>query len=174
MDDPVAIKRCQAGERDAFRFLVERYQAEAVGHAFAILTNREDALDAVQEAFLDAYHALGRFDTSRQFYPWFYTILRNRCFKLVRRRRNAGLSLDDVSILAPVSEIPAEDRLALERALLELSSAEREIVTLKHLDGLSYEEIAERLEIPKGTVMSRLFNARKHLREKLALRKVHR
>jgi RNA polymerase sigma-70 factor (ECF subfamily) len=55
-----------------------------------------------------------------------------------------------------------------------LSSAEREIVTLKHLDGLSYEEIAERLEIPKGTVMSRLFNARKHLREKLALRKVHR
>jgi len=139
MDDAVAIKRCQAGERDAFRFLVERYQAEAVGHAFAILTNREDALDAVQEAFLDAYHALGRFDTSRQFYPWFYTILRNRCFKLVRRRKNAGLSLDDVSILAPVSEIPAEDRLALERALLELSSAEREIVTLKHLDGLSYE-----------------------------------
>jgi RNA polymerase sigma-70 factor (ECF subfamily) len=174
MDDAVAIKRCQAGDKDAFRFLVERYQAEAVGHALAILMNREDALDAVQEAFLDAYHALGRFDTARQFYPWFYTILRNRCFKLVGRRKNVGLSLDDVSILAPVNEIPEEDRLALERALLELSSAEREIVTLKHLDGLSYDEIAERLEIPKGTVMSRLFNARKHLREKLALRKVHR
>jgi RNA polymerase sigma-70 factor (ECF subfamily) len=174
MDDAVAIKRCQAGDKDAFRFLVERYQAEAVGHAIAILMNREDALDAVQEAFLDAYHALGRFDTARQFYPWFYTILRNRCFKLVGRRKNVGLSLDDVSILAPVNEIPEEDRLALERALLELSSAEREIVTLKHLDGLSYDEIAERLEIPKGTVMSRLFNARKHLREKLALRKVHR
>jgi RNA polymerase sigma-70 factor (ECF subfamily) len=174
MDDAVAIKRCQAGDKDAFRFLVERYQAEAVGHALAILMNREDALDAVQEAFLDAYHALGRFDTARQFYPWFYTILRNRCFKLVGRRKNVGLSLDDVSILAPVNEIPEEDRLALERALLELSSAEREIVTLKHLDGLSYDEIAERLEIPKGTVMSRLFNARKHLREKLALRKAHR
>jgi RNA polymerase sigma-70 factor (ECF subfamily) len=174
MDDPVAIKRCQAGDKDAFRFLVERYQAEAVGHALAILTNREDALDAVQEAFLDAYHALGRFDTARQFYPWFYTILRNRCFKLVGRRKDVGLSLDDTSILAPVNEIPAEDRLALERALLELSSAEREIVTLKHLDGLSYNEIAERLEIPKGTVMSRVFNARKHQREKLTLRKVQR
>ena len=174
MDDSFAIKRCQAGDKDAFRFLVERYQSEAMGHALAILTDREDALDVVQEAFIDSYHALGRFDTSRQFYPWFYTILRNRCFKLLAgRRRNVGLSLDDVSILAADSEVSAEDRLALERALLELSPAEREIVTLKHIDGLSYDELAERLEIPKGTVMSRLFNARKHLREKLTLRASH-
>jgi RNA polymerase sigma-70 factor (ECF subfamily) len=174
MDDAVAIKRCQAGDKDAFRFLVERYQTEAMGHALAILTLREDALDAVQEAFIDSYHALGRFDTSRQFYPWFYTILRNRCFKLLAgRRRNVGLlSVDDASILAPVSGVPAEDRLALEHALLELSPAEREIVTLKHFDGLSYDELAERLEIPKGTVMSRLFHARKRLREKLTLNSV--
>ena len=170
MDDSVAIKRCQAGDKDAFRYLVERYQAEAMGHALAILTDREDALDAVQEAFLDAYQALGRFDRSRQFYPWFYTILRNRCFKLlVGRRKNVGLSLDDALILAPVSGVTPEDRLALEHALLELTPAERELVTLKHLDGLSYDELADLLDIPKGTVMSRLFHARKRLREKLAL-----
>ena len=168
MDDPIAIKRCKAGDKDAFRYLVERYQIEAMGHALAILADREDALDAVQEAFLDAYQALGKFDMSRQFYPWFYTILRNRCFKLlVRRRKNVGLSLDDALILAPVSEAPGEDRLALEHALLELSPAERELLTLKHLDGLSYDELAERLQIPRGTVMSRLFYARKRLREKL-------
>lgn len=175
MDDPAAIKRCKAGDKEAFGYLVERYQAEAMGHALAILADREDALDAVQEAFLDAYHALARFDTSRQFYPWFYTILRNRCFKLlVGRRRNVGLSLDDALILAPVSEVTPEDRLALEHALLELSAAERELVTLKHLDGLSYDELAERLEIPRGTVMSRLFYARKRLREKLTLKSFRR
>ena len=175
MDDPVAIKMCQAGDKDSFRYLVERYQAEAMGHALAILADREDALDAVQEAFLDAYQALGRFDLSREFYPWFYTILRNRCFKLlVGRRKNVGPGLDEVMILAPVSEVLPEDRLTLERALHELSSAEREIVTLKHLDGLSYDELAERLQIPKGTVMSRLFNARKRLREKLALKSFRR
>ena len=175
MDDSVAIKRCKAGEKDAFRYLVERYQIEAMGHALAILADREDALDAVQEAFLDAYQALGKFDMSRQFYPWFYTILRNRCFKLlVRRRKNVGLSLDDAFILAPVSEASWEDQLALEHALLELSPDERELLTLKHLDGLSYDELAERLQIPRGTVMSRLFYARKRLREKLALQSFRR
>jgi RNA polymerase sigma factor (sigma-70 family) len=91
---------------------------------------------------------------------------------LVGRRRNVEISLDDASILAADSGLRAEDRLALEHALLELSPAEREIVTLKHIDGLSYDELAERLEIPKGTVMSRLFHARKRLREKLTLNSV--
>jgi RNA polymerase sigma-70 factor (ECF subfamily) len=169
MDDPIVIRNCKAGDKDAFRFLVERYQSEAMGHALAILADREDALDAVQEAFFDAYQAIGRFDTSRQFYPWFYTILRNRCFKLIAtRKKKFGVIFDEELILASVSGVAPEDRVALERALLELSSEERELVTLKHLDGLSYEELAERLEIPKGTVMSRLYHARKRLREKLA------
>ena len=87
MEDSVAIERCKRGDKDAFRYLVERYQSEAVGHALAIVVEREDALDVVQEAFLDAYQALARFDTSRQFYPWLYTILRNRCFKLMNGRK---------------------------------------------------------------------------------------
>jgi RNA polymerase sigma-70 factor (ECF subfamily) len=168
MDDQVAIKRCRAGDKDAFRHIVQRYQAEAIGHAVAILADREDALDAVQDAFFDAYQALSRFDTSRQFYPWFYTILRNRCFKLVAsRKKSVGLGLDDALILAPVSEVGQEDRVSLEQALLELSPSDRELLTLRHFDGLTYDELAERLEIPRGTVMSRLHHARKRLREKL-------
>lgn len=170
MDDSVAIDRCKAGDKDAFRHLVERYQAEAMGHAQAILANRQDALDAIQEAFIDAFQALDRFDTSRHFYPWFYTILRNRCFKvLAGRKKNVGPSFEEAMILEPIHDIAPEERLALERALRELSADEREIVTLKHLDGLSYDELAEYLKIPKGTVMSRLFHARKRLREKLIL-----
>jgi len=170
MDDSVVINRCKAGDRDSFRYVVERYQSEALAHALALLADREEALDAVQDAFFDAYKALERFDTARQFYPWFYTILRNRCFKLLAvRKKNTAVSVDDALILAPVSGVSPEDRIALERALVELSADERELVTLRHLDGLSYDELAERLKIPRGTVMSRLFYARKRLREKLAV-----
>ena len=166
MDDLEAINRCKSGDREAFRYLVERYQAQAIAHAISILGKREDALDVVQEAFLDAFHFLDRFDIERRFYPWFYTILRNRCYKLAESRRRSEItSLDDLEILAPSTGLSPEDSIQLEMALLQLSPEDREFITLKHLDGLSYEEIAERLEIPQGTVMSRLYYARKRLRE---------
>jgi RNA polymerase sigma-70 factor (ECF subfamily) len=169
MDDPMAIQNSRTGDRDAFRHLVERYQKEAIGHAIAILGNREDALDAVQEAFIDAFQALDRFDLSRRFYPWFYTILRNCCYKLAAgRKRRETSSTDELEMLAPTPGVTSEETLLLERALLELSPQERELLTLKHFDGLSYEELAERLDVPQGTVMSRLYHARKHLRQRLA------
>lgn len=87
MADKAAIERCRAGDKDAFRHVVERYQVEAIGHAAAILGNREDAMDAVQEAFIDSFRALDRIDLTRQFYPWFYIILRNRCYKLAAGRK---------------------------------------------------------------------------------------
>jgi RNA polymerase sigma-70 factor (ECF subfamily) len=161
MDDQVAIERCRRGERDAFRFLVEQYQSQALGHAMAILRNREDALDCVQEAFLDAFQGLSRFYTGRRFYPWFYILLRNRCYKLAHRRRE-GTPLDEVTLLAPAGENPE-----LDQALHSLGAEERELITLRHLDGLSYVELAERLEIPVGTVMSRLYHARRKMRARL-------
>jgi len=169
MDDQTAIRICQAGDRQAFRHLVERYQNQAIGHAIAILGNREDARDALQDAFLDTFNALPRFDLGRQFYPWFYVILRNRCFKLAAGRKREGLdSSEEVEILAPTPSLRPEETMLLERMMLELKPEDRELITLKHLDGLSYEELAERLGVPLGTVMSRLFHARKRLREKLA------
>lgn len=166
MDDSTAIEKCRSGERDAFRFLVERYQKQAVSHAVAILGNREDALDAVQEAFIDAFQALKRFDKTRRFYAWFYVLLRNRCYKISARKKPTE-SVEETEILAPQSGVSTEERIALETALHSLSNEDREIVTLKYLDGLSYDEIAEYLEIPRGTVMSRLFYARKQLQAKL-------
>ena len=171
MDDSLAIQKCQAGDWEAFRHLVEKYQARSVGHALAIVGNRDDALDAVQEAFFDAFQALGGFDQERQFYPWLYAILRNRCFKLLAGRKwleVSSLGEIQTEILAPVSSLSPEELLALEQALLALSPEDRELITLKHLDGLSYRELAERLEIAEGTVMSRLYYARQRLREQLA------
>lgn len=165
IDDITAIQQCRAGNRQAYRHLVERYQTQAIGHALMILGNRDDALDAVQDAFMDAFRSLDGFDLSRSFYPWFYVLVRNRCYKLAARRparEHAGLEGEDVL------EIPAgQDRSDAERlngALLELDARDREILTLKYLDGLSYDELAARLEIPRGTVMSRLYHARRRLR----------
>jgi RNA polymerase sigma-70 factor (ECF subfamily) len=167
MDDQTAIEKCRAGDKEAFRHLVEHYQAEAIGHAIAILGNREDAMDAVQEAFIDCFQALDRIDLTRRFYPWFYVILRNRCFKLGSGRKKREMSSSETEILAPASSIQPEDTMILERALLELPAEDRELITLRHLDGLSYQELAERLEVPQGTIMSRLHHARKRLRDRL-------
>ncbi len=169
MDDKEAIERCRAGDNEAFRHVVERYQAQAIGHAIAILGNREDAMDSVQEAFIDTFYALDRVDLTRRFYPWFYVILRNRCYKLAAARTKREMSnTDDVEILAPAPGIRPEETMLLEQAMLELPIQDRELITLRHLDGLSYQELAERLEVPQGTIMSRLYYARKKLREKLA------
>jgi RNA polymerase sigma-70 factor (ECF subfamily) len=166
MDDAEAIKSCQQGDREAFRHLVERYQRQAVSHATAILLNRDDAEDAVQEAFIDAFKAIGTFDTSRTFYQWFYVLLRNRCYKLTSKRRPAE-SLDEALLLTTQQGMSNETRLALEKALHSLTREEREIVSLKYFSGLSYDELATQLQIPRGTVMSRLFYARRKLQGEL-------
>jgi RNA polymerase sigma-70 factor (ECF subfamily) len=166
MDDGAAIERCLNGEKEAFRFLVERYQTQAVGHSTTILGNREDALDATQEAFVDAFQALGKFDRARRFYPWFYVLLRNRCYKLIARRR-AAENIEEAEFLAARSGVSEVERIALDKALRSLSKEAREMVALKYLDGFSYDEIAELLGIPRGTVMSRLFYARRELQAKL-------
>jgi RNA polymerase sigma-70 factor (ECF subfamily) len=167
MEDQTAIEKCRAGDKDAFGYLVKSYQAEAIGHAIAILGNREDAMDAVQEAFIDCFRTLDRIDLNRPFYPWFYVILRNRCYKLGRRKREVS-STNEMEILAPTEGIQPEETMLLERAMLELPTEDRELITLRHLDGLSYQELAERLQVPQGTIMSRLYHARKRLRDKLA------
>lgn len=168
MDDDAAIQRCQAGDADAFRHIVERYQAEAMGHALAILGNPTEAGDAVQEGFVRAFRALDRFQAGRGFYPWFYTILRNCCLKLAAKRLpSTNLEEGEAGIMAPVEEPAEGDCQLLDFALRQLPPEDREMITLKHLDGLSYEALAERLGVAPGTVMSRLYYARQRLRVQL-------
>ncbi len=168
-DDNASIDRCCSGDAQAFRPLVERYQNEAVGHALALVGNRDDALDAVQDAFLDAFRALERFDRQRSFYAWFYVILRNRCYKLLHNRQkhatDQSLESDPCQLLTS-KETPQQAE-QVQEALLALTPEDREILTLKHFDCLTYAELAERLELPLGTVMSRLYYARRRLRELL-------
>ena len=166
MNDAEAITRCQQGDREVFRHLVERYQQRAAAHAMAILFNRDDAEDAVQEAFIDAFKAIDTFDTSRTFYSWFYVLLRNRCYKMTAGRQRTE-SLDEAVLVASQPGVADDTRFALEKALHSLTCEEREIVCLKYFSGLSYDDLAMHLQIPRGTVMSRLFYARRRLQRKL-------
>jgi RNA polymerase sigma-70 factor (ECF subfamily) len=137
----------------------------------AILGNLEDALDVVQDAFLTAYQTVGRFDASRRFYPWLYTILRNRCYEmLASRKKQMAAGEEAVVILTQTAnDTPGMAASVVDRALCELAAEDRELLTLKHLDGLSYKEIAEVLGIPVGTVMSRLYYARERFRAKVLM-----
>lgn len=165
--DPELIQQCRSGHLDAFRILVERYQREAFSHALTLLGHREDALDSVQDAFVAAWQALDRFDISRQFYPWLYVILRNRCLRVLENRARCGYAarLEHCQLIAAPDGSATRE---LDDALWALGPDDREIIMLRHFDGLKYDELAERLSIPTGTVMSRLYHARRRLRGLLA------
>jgi RNA polymerase sigma-70 factor (ECF subfamily) len=162
MDDAEAVRQCLSGDRQAFRHLVQRYQARALAHARALVGDDAGAADASQEAFLDAFRSLAKFDVEREFYPWFYVLLRNRCFK---QRSRPGTRQES----APPTDSEAtggasrEEALDLRRAIGRLDPSDRELVLLKHLEGWTYDELSGRLGIPRGTVMSRLFHARRRL-----------
>ena len=162
MQDAHAIRQCRQGDAEAFRHLVQRYQRRALAHARALTGNDADAADAAQDAFLDAFRHLGGFDDAREFYPWFYVLLRNRCLKQRARFRDRAGACELPDRAAPGAG-PPEELHDLRTALDRLGPGDHELIVLKHLDGCTYDELAKRLEIPRGTVMSRLFHARQRL-----------
>ena len=167
MHDAEAIRRCREGEVEAFHHLVHRYQRRALAHARALTGNDADAADMAQSAFLDAFRNLRRFDETREFYPWFYVLLRNRCFKGRVHSQDRPGTHEPLETAAPVVQSP-EELYDLRAALDLLPADDHELIVLKHLDGWTYDELAERLDIPRGTVMSRLFHARRRLKALLS------
>lgn len=160
------IAACKNGHRPSFEPLVKRYGPRAFRFAFALVRDAEEAKDLSQEAFGRAFVALARFDSARPFYPWFLTILRNLCLSHLRRRR-ATVDIDDLPEARDPAEPGIEVRMQVEQALGSLSTGDREILVLKAFQDLSYREISEVLEIPRGTVMSRLYHARRRLKDAL-------
>lgn len=160
-DDAAAALACQEGNLDAFRHFVDRYQTRALVHARLLTRNEADAADATQEAFVDAFRHLHGFDPGRPFYAWFYVLLRNRCFKQTSRR---GTRAESALLSAPgIGPDVSEQQLDLWRAIERLPAGEAEIVVLKHIEGWTYDELSKLLDVPPGTVMSRLYAARQRL-----------
>jgi RNA polymerase sigma-70 factor (ECF subfamily) len=172
--DASLVARTQAGDTEAFGLLVQRYMRQAYFSALGFVGSREDALDLSQDAFARAFGARMSIDPDRPFYAWYYTILRRLCLNWRRDRRTERARLDEagpwLEVLA-IAAVDAPDRLAEQNetrrrvalALAALGDDEREALVLKEFEGLKYREIAERMECPIGTVMSRLYSARLRL-----------
>jgi RNA polymerase sigma-70 factor (ECF subfamily) len=165
--DEALVRRAKAGDREAFGRLVDRFQAPVYRVVRGILSDPADAEDVAQEAFLRAYESLAKFRGESGFFTWLYRIAVNEALRAKKRR--SFTRIDAVAeVEAPRPETPDEEGpspAALERLLGQLSDEFRAIVVLRDLEGLSYQEIAETLEIPMGTVESRLFRARRDLRD---------
>ena len=171
------IRGCQRGNRNDFEPLVLRYRRRAYFTALGLLGNTDDALGTSQEAFLRAFRAISGFDSDRPFSPWFYRILRNRCMnRMTRARIRVADNADGILERLPAGPESNPERQASRkeiqdvvwRALSFLPADHREILILREMQDLSYAEIAGLLEIPIGTVMSRLYHARHELRRRLS------
>ena len=175
MDEGYAIKLCLKHQDPVgFEFLVRKYRREALFHARALLGNTEDAADACQESFTRAFLAIPRLTHLDAFYPWFYRILRNCCLNMIRKKKSArkyrtekqrsAKEATDEALLSRELEKREEQRTVW-RVLQKLQPEFREILIMKYIQGLRYAEISILLCIPRGTVMSRLYYARKAFKE---------
>ncbi len=185
-DEAALIERIRRGDRAAFRVLVERYQRRVYSLALGFVRDPDEARDVCQEAFLKVYRHLDTFHGQSNFYTWLYRITVNLCIDLRRKAGRGNQSEFDERIAHEEAGSPADQispgrlrfdpakalhnrelRERLQAALDQLSETHRSVLLLREIEGLSYKEIADVLECPEGTVMSRLFHARRLMQQML-------
>jgi len=181
------VRRAQKGDVKAFEELLGRYRRKVFGLAMGMVGNRDDAMDVMQDAFVRVYRHLGSFQGDSSFYTWVYRITMNLCIDHVRkagRMRAApyedrlahevaeGGGVPIVSVRHDVNpEKAARRHEVMEKlvaALETLPRHHRQVIVMREFEGLTYEEMAQVLQVPKGTIMSRLFHARHKLQKALA------
>jgi RNA polymerase sigma-70 factor (ECF subfamily) len=182
MLDDELISLIKRRDDDSFAALVERYKSRVFTLAYRMLSQRQEAEDVAQEAFIHVYQSIDSFRLGDKFSSWVYRITSNLCIDHLRRRKHREISLDapvgqdrDVYMQIPDRSrgpegkiLESESKLALEKAISQLSPPYKTVVVLRHVHNLAYEEIAETLRIPLGTVKTRLFRAREILKRKLS------
>jgi len=172
------LELARRGDTQAFDEIVTATRSRVFALLHQILRNEEDAMDLTQETFIKAWRSLGKFDGRHPLATWLHRIATNAAIDLIRRRQarpqcellETDLSVDPASRTAPSAPEPpgsamdrGDLRTILDRALATLSPEHRAVIVLREIEELSYGEIAERMKTSQGTVMSRLFYARKHL-----------
>jgi len=177
------IQNSQKGDKQAFGLLVRKNMKRAYYIALGLVGTHENALDLSQEAFIRAFRSIKKMDSSRKFFTWYYQILRNLCFNFLRDQNRHASSFSEIgenragsrpveNIIDQSQDISKnQERHELKeifwKAMNLLKAPEREIIILKNFQEMSYKEIAEVLKCPVGTVMSRLYTARKSLKNLL-------
>ena len=179
-DDQRLITECREGNTAAFGELVSRYQDRLFNTVVRLVDNAEDARDVVQEAFLHAYQSLHSFKGDSLFFTWLYRIAVNTAISMKRKQRrvlriqpggdekNALDPLDPAESSRPGHAIElAEEERKVHEALGKLSAEHRAVLVMKDMEGMKYEEMAEILNVPVGTIRSRLHRARLEIRDLL-------
>ncbi len=179
------VKQCQAGNTDAFDQLVTRYRTRVFSMIYNMVHNEQDAWDLAQDSFVKAWKSIPRFRGRSSFYTWIYRIVTNVTIDWLRKKqvKGSGAEFDDSIALKAVDPasrtVPKADALPYERmeqseirarideSIAQLSPEHRAVILMKEVEGLQYHEIAEALGCSIGTVMSRLFYARKKLQNLL-------
>ena len=179
------VKRSQAGDTEAFDELVTRYRTRVFGMIYNMVYSEQDAWDLAQDSFLKAWKSIGRFRGQSSFYTWIYRIVMNVTIDWLRKKqvKGGGAEFDDTIQLTQVEPasktVPKpealphqamereEIRACIEKAISQLSPEQRAVILMKEIDDMQYHEIAEALGCSIGTVMSRLFYARKKLQNLL-------
>ncbi len=173
------IVRCKNRDSEAFRLLVEHYKKQAFAFAFSYLRNADDALNVSQDAFVRAWKAMDGFIEGKSFKAWIMCIVKNLSLNLLEKKRNRRETSLDAAMEESGFDVPGdcddpldqlekdELRRCIWKIVLGLKEEFRDVIVLKHFHDLSYREISESLEIPEGTVMSRLYYARLELKKAL-------
>ena len=176
LEEDECIARAQRGDVAAFSELVARYQDRIYRFLVRLTRSQDDALELTQETFLSAYQALARWRPDARFTTWLFRIARNHAFDWLRRRKQVEfVALGDEQDLGFADPAPTPDKAlesvqrlrGLERALGRLSTEHREILLLREIEEMSYDDIADVLDISLGTVKSRIARARAGLLEKM-------
>jgi len=175
--DEDLVRQCRAGEIKSFDLLVERHQRTIFNLALRMIRNSDDAADIAQSVFVKAYENLERFDPQFKFFSWLYRIAVNESLNaLEQRKRFEGLDGNDLA--AETSDEKDDEAVIEERriqdGLMMLNVEHRAVIVLKHMQGLSYREIAQVLDLPEKTVKSRLFSARQSFKDILKKKGVRR
>ena len=176
MTDAAVVRRVLAGDTDAFAILVDRYYDRYLRFATNMLGDPAEAEEALQDSFLRAYRSLPRYEDRERFGAWLFRIVTNRCRTAATRRarRERVLVHSDSALTAAATQHPAEQqawREAIERALGQLHAEQREAFLLKHVEGLSYEDMAEITGVGISALKMRVKRACDRLRE--LLQEVH-
>lgn len=174
-DDELLVEQIKKGSQEAFYRLVQRYQGTVYSLCYRMVGDAQEAEDLAQESFLRFYRTLNRFEPGSRLRPWLHRITANVCLDALRKRRVETLHLGDVlegddhPTTYNRDELPEEAFLCRElqrdvqNALLKLPVDYRVVLVLRYLEDLSYQEIAEALDVPVSTVETRLFRAKKML-----------
>ena len=179
-EDVELVKQCQLGDTQAFNTLVTKYRGKAFAMIYNMVRNEQDAWDLAQDGFLKAWKSIGNFRGQSAFYTWLYRIMSNVAIDWLRKKKIEGaveldenIAITDVavgSLTSPKAALMPDEKIGhdeirrrIDAALEKLSPEHRAVIVMKEIDGLQYHEIAAALDCSIGTVMSRIFYARKKL-----------